>query len=86
MGRRREGLFRIGAEVVAGWERLPAAPYVKAGVVGELQRARTPDTQVDGWERGLSAGVGVAVRRAFAEATLGVGEVSPSRVTVGLRL
>ena len=86
VGRRREGLFRVGAEVVAGWDRRAVAPYVTAGVVGELQRARTPDTQTDGWERGVSVGAGVAVRRVFVEGALGVGEVSPSRVRVGVRL
>ena len=86
VGRRREGLFRVGAEVVAGWDRRSVAPYATVGVVGELQRARTPDTQVDGWERGLSVGAGVAVRRVFIEGALGVGEVSPSRVRVGVRL
>ena len=86
VGRRREGLFRVGAEVVAGWGRGAVAPYATVGVVGELQRARTPDTQVDGWERGLSVGAGVAVGRAFVEGALGAGDVSRGRVAVGLRL
>ena len=86
VGRRREGLFRVGAEAVAGWGRGAVSPYLTAGVVGELQRSRTPDTQTDGVERGVTLGAGLAVRRAFVEGALGVGEVSPSRLRVGLRL
>ena len=86
VGRRREGLARVGVEAVVGWAGRPVAPYATVGVVGELQRARTRDTQTDGWERGLSVGAGVALRRAFAEGALGIGEVSPARLTVGLRL
>ena len=63
----------------------PVSPYAKAGVIVERITNSNPDPSISNTEVGAGLGAGVIVGKLFGEGTLGLGDVSDFRFTVGFR-
>jgi len=64
---------------------LPVSPYAKVGVIVERVTNSNPDPSISNTEIGAGLGAGVILGKLFAEGTLGLGDVSDFRFSVGFR-
>jgi len=78
---------RASLEAVARWAAAPgpAIPYLKAGVTAEYEQVLIGDVDSGRWQEDAVAGGGALLGRFYAEATLGFGDASRSRVALGVR-
>ena len=64
---------------------LPVSPYAKLGVIVERLSDSGPDPSISNTEIGAGLGAGVIVGNLFGEGTIGLGDVSDFRFSVGFR-
>jgi len=64
---------------------LPVSPYAKVGVIVERVTNSSPEPSVSNTEIGAGLGAGVILGKLFGEGTLGLGDVSEFRFSVGFR-
>ena len=77
--------FRVAGDLIGRFRApgVPFAPYGKAGVVVERISVDVGSESDSNTEIGLGIGAGAAFDRFFVEGTIGIGDISNSRIAVG---